>query len=120
MTSVELLQLRKENTKLRELFLMNNEKLERSTQVIQQLIGGLFHQETQSYTLNWMLDLLEGKSIDINEQINISPEKGSNWPTTRQGDDHEKRLLKLEETIKQLEKQVEKQEQKLYECPYNT
>lgn len=105
MTSIESLQ--KENAKLREMLYINNDKIERCNDVLYQLLGGLFNQRTQAHTISWLLDTLRGEDTVPHQQCNTSPEECSIWPTTRQGDDHEKRLLKLEETIKQLEKQVQ-------------
>ena len=105
MTSIESLQ--KENAELRLNLYITNEKIERSNGIISQLIGGLFNQKTQSCSMNWLLDFLEGENTYPQKQCNHSPEECSIWPTTRQGDENEKRLLKLEETIKKLEKQVQ-------------
>ena len=109
MASIESLQ--KENAELREMLYSNNDKIERCSDVIYQLLGGLYNQKTQVHTINVLLDTLRGEDTVPHQQCNTSPEECSIWPTTRQGDENEKRLLKLEETIKKLEKQVQSLEE---------
>ena len=60
--------------------------------VVYQLIGGLFCQQNQSEMIDSHLSVLYGRS---GKAVNCS-----NWPTTRQGDENQERIEKLEETLK--------------------
>jgi hypothetical protein len=82
-------------------------KIEKIENVVYQLLGGLFNQSTQSEVLNQNLDML----LDDNE-VCWSPTNGTSkskweiWPTTRQGDDSELRIQKLENELKQVKRFV--------------
>lgn len=61
--------------------------------VVYQLLGGLFNQQTQQGILDSHLSILFNNINQDNEDID--PEE-NNWPTTRQGDENEKRIEALE------------------------
>jgi hypothetical protein len=73
-------------------------KLERVSQVVYQLLGGLYNQETQKHIIqeyfNCMYPEHEGEMETNNTNLTCSP-----WPTTRQGDEHEKRIEVLEKVV---------------------
>lgn len=67
-------------------------------QAIYQLHGGLYNQTTQAGSLETVNNIL----FDIkDDEISQEPDKSkwTIWPTTRQGDNNEKRIEKLEEII---------------------
>jgi hypothetical protein len=80
-----------------------SKKLDNVTQVVYQLLGGLFNQSSQCDTLRQHIDVLytgkiqgRGRHDDPND---------SNWedfPTTRQGDDSERRIEALEQTVREM------------------
>lgn len=64
--------------------------------IVYQLLGGLFNQETQSGMLDLHLAILSGEDppdVDPDEII---------WPTTRQGDECQERIMKLESQLEML------------------
>jgi len=100
--------LQEDNQDLREIIAEQNAKLERAMYAIYQLHGGLYNQRTQAYMIEMGYALLHGK-----EEPEIPKEHVNIWPTTRQGDEHEERFAKLEETIESLQKQVLRLEEKM-------
>lgn len=67
---------------------------------VYQFIGGLFNQTTQRDAINFHLEML---GIDIDESQKVKGNLKCNiWPTTRQGDEHDKRIEALENKITQL------------------
>jgi hypothetical protein len=71
------------------------EKIDNMDSVIKQLVGGLFCQTTQEGTLDTHLGVLDGEDLS-SKQMPENTHKWSHWPTTRQGDDCEKRISALE------------------------
>jgi len=72
------------------------EKVEGIHQVVYQLLGGLYNQETQSGTLDDYCDVLfteKPKSYENDTSI------WTQYPTTRQGDSNEERIEKLEKQL---------------------
>lgn len=64
---------------------------------VYQLFGGLFNQTTQRGTLNLHIKML---GVDINEDVSVpNTSKWDNWPTTRQGDENERRIEELEKKL---------------------
>ena len=66
--------------------------------IVYQLLGGLFNQETQSEMLDNHIAILYGETppvLDDAVRLNI-------WPTTRQGDECEDRVAKLESQLEML------------------
>jgi len=102
--------LQKENFELRKKFETHDNELERLRGVLYQLIGGVFNQITQRHTMSSYIDVLFGATSSEGETEGIEEE--THWPTTRQGDNNEKRIRKLEETIQKLEKQIENMEKR--------
>jgi len=104
MSSIESIQ--KENAELRKMVENHAEEIERFKSVIYQLVGGLFNQKTQKCIMKSHINELFGTS---NDDTDDKEEKAEDyiWPTTRQGDEHEERIRKLEEIVQKLEKQVE-------------
>ena len=76
-------------------------KLEGTHNVVYQLLGGLFHQQRQNGILSTHLDNLFCRKIG--EYRNHDGSKWDIWPTTRQGDECEKKIADLEDKLKNLE-----------------
>ena len=80
------------------------EKLKGVEDVVYYLLGGLFNQRTQEETLDYLLDrLLQRPKNEDDEGIERKKtgdtSRWTQWPTTRQGDDCEKRIAALEEKL---------------------
>lgn len=75
-------------------------KLEGTRNVVYQLLGGLFHQQDQNEILTSHLDNLFCRKLG--EYRNHDGSKWDIWPTTRQGDECEQKILELEEKFKNL------------------
>jgi len=108
MSSIESIQ--KENAELRKIVENHAEEIERCKGVIYQLVGGLFNQKTQKWIGRSHINVLIGKPEETREEEEEEISAESIWPTTRQGDQQEERIRKMEETIQKLEKQVEMME----------
>jgi hypothetical protein len=83
------------------------DKLERVHSVVYQLLGGLYCHETQSQSLDGNIDLL------FNTQTRTQVPDTSEWtsyPTTRQGDECERRLAVLEQELAALRLDAESDE----------
>ena len=64
---------------------------------VYQLFGGLFNQTTQRGTLNFHLAML---GVETNEDFRVpNTSKWDIWPTTRQGDENERRIEELEKKL---------------------
>ena len=110
MSSIESIQ--KENAELRKIVENHAEEIERCKGVIYQLVGGLFNQKTQKWIGKSHINVLLGKPEETREEEEeIWAE--SIWPTTRQGDEHEVRIRKMEETMRKLEERVVSFEKKM-------
>ncbi len=96
----------KENFKLRKKKWTHDNELKRLRGVLYQLLGGMFNQKTQRHTMNSYINTLFGETSSEGEEETEGVEE-TIWPTTRQGDNNELRLHKLEETVQKLEKQIE-------------
>jgi hypothetical protein len=72
-----------------------SDQLEGARNVIYQLIGGLFNQETQS----GIIDMHNDSLFPECEQKFKYDMKESIWPTTRQGDELERRVADLEKKL---------------------
>jgi tetrahydromethanopterin S-methyltransferase subunit G len=68
-------------------------KLEGVHQVVYQFVGGLYCHHTQSDMIETHLDVLYGR------KPSTKPVNCNIWPTTRQGDEDEKRIRNLERII---------------------
>ena len=106
--------LQKENFELRKKFETHDNELERLRGVLYQLIGGVFNQRTQRHTMSSYIDMLLGATSSEGETEGETEgiEEETQWPTTRQGDNNELRLRKLEETVEKLEKQIKNMEKR--------
>ena len=71
------------------------EKISNIDEVIKQLVGGLFCQSTQEGILEKYLSVLDGEGFS-SKLLPEDTHNWSQWPTTRQGDDCEKRIVDLE------------------------
>lgn len=114
MSSIESIQ--KENAELFKIIEIHADEIDRCKSIIYELIGGLFNQKTQKYILNSHIKILLKEKYFSRTDIEKEEEQeevDSIWPTTRQGDEHEKRICKMEEIIKQLEKRIINFEKKL-------
>lgn len=70
-------------------------KMDDMNEVIRQFVGGLFCQRTQQGILENFLRVLDGDGFS-SEPLPEDTHNWSHWPTTRQGDDSEKRISDLE------------------------
>ena len=112
--------IQKENSELRKKIETHDDDLKRLRCVLYQLIGGIFNQKTQRYVMSSYIDDLFGTSSSEQEAETEAETEAeaeteteeTQWPTTRQGDNNEERIRKLEETIQKLEKQIENMEKR--------
>lgn len=80
-----------------------SKKLDGVQQVIYQLLGGLFNQTTQSQTLEDHISVLY--SEERRKRSRFEDPDYSEWenlPTTRQGDESERRIEVLEKTVREM------------------
>jgi diadenosine tetraphosphate (Ap4A) HIT family hydrolase len=82
-----------------------SKKLEGVHRVVFQIVGGIFCQRTQKELMNLHLYHL-GFEQYKNAHIEKDTHPSEHWPTTRQGDKNSKRIQKLEEKVKSLEKDL--------------
>jgi len=77
-----------------------SEKLEGVHHVVYQLLGGLFCQNSQNQVLNEHLRLLFPENYNERSRFEETDDnKWTSWPTTRQGDDCERRIEALEKSL---------------------
>jgi hypothetical protein len=89
------------------------EKLNGIHSVLYQLLGGLFCQKSQSQTMNDHLEFLFPDSSNRSRRFEESNDsKWDIWPTTRQGDDCERRIEALEKALLETQQVVEQQTEK--------
>jgi hypothetical protein len=116
-----LAELEKENSELRHIIAAHAGQIERNTQALYGLYGGLYNQREQKNVLNGHLISLFGTSTaasaeeDDDDADSESDDDEDIWPTTRQGDEHEKWLKKSEERMRCLEEQVAAMEKRQLE-----
>ena len=77
---------------------------EANQSVVYQLLGGLYNHVSQSQVLHDHLNVLFSENLDSPSRYEEDTHKWKNWPTTRQGDDSERRIAILEEKVKALTK----------------
>ena len=70
---------------------------EATQSVVYQLLGGLFNQESQSQMLQGHLNILFSEELPCKYEEDT--DKWENWPTTRQGDENERRIHDLERKL---------------------
>jgi len=81
------------------------ERLDNIDAVIRQIIGGIYCQRTQAGIIQNHMDVLDGREFEFNnrgEPIVDYPEdthKHKYWPTTRQGDNLEERMQRIENML---------------------
>jgi len=80
------------------------EKLEATQITVYNLLGGLYNQNTQNSVLTKNIDRLFAQ----NQDVPYEKHEENIWPTTRQGDENEERIKKLEENIDILVKKLKK------------
>jgi len=71
-------------------------QITRIEDTVDQLLGGLFNHKKQSETLNMHWAILKGDGEIHEYEYTDHPDYYKQWPTTRQGDDLEKRMTELE------------------------
>ena len=75
------------------------EKIEQNNIVIYNLINGLFNHSNQSRTIIEYTEMIFGELSEEEKEPHVSltnQNKWNNYPTTRQGDENEKRIEQLE------------------------
>ena len=77
--------------------LVLNNKLENLTQVVYQMINGLYNQQTQEKSFLQLICLINPDYTINPDTVNTSNHK--HWPTTKQGDATEKKLRLIEEYL---------------------
>jgi hypothetical protein len=93
--------------KQEEIIEYQSTKIEKIENVVYQLLGGLFNQRTQENVLTQNLNmLLNDNEVCWSPTNGTSKSKWDIWPTTRQGDDSEMRIQKLENELKQVKRFV--------------
>jgi len=102
--------IQKENSELRKKIETHDDDLKRLRGVLYHLIGGIFNQKTQGCVMRTFIHELFGTTSS--EQEAEAETEETQWPTTRQGDNNEERIRKLEETVQKLEKQIENMEKR--------
>lgn len=81
-------------------------KVEGIHTVLYQLLGGLFNQRSQVDEIEKYLSILHDRepvySDSYSNSRRFSNSRARQWPTTRQGDEHEERLKALEESVQNM------------------
>ena len=72
-------------------------QIERNQQIISQLLGGLFNEKQKKVCQTYLSMLLGERYVFHEDDEDDDDEDAGQWPTTRQGDEHEERLNVLEE-----------------------
>jgi hypothetical protein len=93
--------LEEQNNKIQKL----EEKIDNMDSVITQFIGGLFCQRTQEGALESHLRVLHGDAFS-SKPLPKDTHNWSHWPTTRQGDDCEKRISELEVYMRDITRDI--------------
>ena len=75
-----------------------NESIQNIKDCLYQFFGGLYCQQTQGHMIDNHSAVIEGEPFDATESKRNNPlsHKWGGWPTTRQGDDCERRLDEIE------------------------
>jgi hypothetical protein len=80
-----------------------SKKLDSVNQIVYQLLGGLFNQSSQCETLRQHIDVLyTGEVQPRTRHDDPDDSEWEHWPTTRQGDDSERRIKALEQTVREM------------------
>jgi hypothetical protein len=80
-------------------------KIDNMDSVIKQLVGGLFCQSTQERSLDTHLGVLDGEDFS-SKTLPENTHNWDSWPTTRQGDDCEKRIVDLERYMRDVTRDI--------------
>jgi len=106
--------IKNEVKELRQIISAQAGHIDRSQQIISQLLGGLLN-EKQRKVLKCYLSILMGEryieDIDTNDEADDDEEEDQRF-TTRQGDEHEERLNFLEEKFQERDAQMTLLEEK--------
>lgn len=89
------------------------EKLENNNRVICSLVNGLFNHSNQIGTITEYTEMIFGElSEEEKEEYENLPDSNrwSNYPTTRQGDEHEQRIERLEAKFNAILEIIEEEE----------
>jgi len=120
-TTVLMEETKKEVSEMREIVSAHTKMILRNQQIIYQLLGGLYNQKQDRVFKHYVAILLgdrtddanEANEVDANEANEVDANEANEvdevdeydmyneWPTTRQGDDHEERLAVLEEKFRE-------------------
>jgi hypothetical protein len=94
---------------LRQMMNEEKEKNERTQEVLYQLLGGLYNQETQENTMMYDVNYLYNRKVEREEgtgefayetaKDTVSRRKEHMYPTTRQGDENAKEIKQLKYDI---------------------
>jgi hypothetical protein len=107
-------EIKNEVKELRQIISAQGGHIDRSQQIISQLLGGLLN-EKQQKVLQCYLSILMGEryieDIDTNDETYDDEEEDQRF-TTRQGDAHEERLNLLEEKFQERDAQMTLLEEK--------
>lgn len=114
---IQLADLQKENVELKKIIAAHADQIARNTQAVCQLYGGLYNQTRQKQVLKGHLKSLLGPNAleDDSESESDDEDDEDIWPTTRQGDENEKRLKDSEERLRRLEEQIAAMEKRQLE-----
>jgi hypothetical protein len=108
------------------------EKIENNNRVICSLVNGLFNHSSQIKTITEYTEMIFGESSEEEkEEYENLPNNNrwGNYPTTRQGDEHEQRIERLEAKFNAILEIIEEEESSQYsnrvypeeqECRENT
>lgn len=109
--SDDIAQLKKTQEKQEKKMKKQERKIEGQHHVIYQLLAGLFDQKTQAGILNMHLSLI-GESTNENECtiVDTSTSIWRQYPTTRQGDESERRIDVIEKTLMNIGRIITEQE----------
>ena len=78
-------------------------KLVNVTETVYQLVGGLFHQKNQSVAIDYHTGMLYGFTPNrVEREEEDEYDDNLLWPTTRQGDENQARIMKLENALGQI------------------
>ena len=93
------------------------EKLENNNRVICSLVNGLFNHSNQIGTITEYTEMIFGElSEEEKEEYENLPDNNrwGNYPTTRQGDEHEQRIETLEAKLNNILEIIEEEESSQY------
>ena len=99
-----LIEEQAEKLKAQEEIISNlSKKLDNVTQSVYQILGGIFNQSSQCETLRQYTDALyTGETQPRTRHDDPDDSKWECWPTTRQGDENERRIESLEQTVREM------------------